>query len=243
MLEADVALRRRLLKLQESNRAILEEHPPEAMARSIHTRMFERDMERRRDRRATSPGFKRMLFPALALTSAIVIFFLAGPPEIGNYNTAQDTAIHDTTRIKGMQEGLYIYRKTDRGPEELRNGSAAKANDLLQVAYISTDRPYGVIVSIDGRGVVTLHYPHEGHASPKLELNRKVLLPRAYQLDDAPGFERFFYISSKTPLSAGSVMAAARELAKDSVRSRVDPIRTEGGMRQISILIEKSAGK
>jgi hypothetical protein len=100
-----------------------------------------------------------------------------------------------------------------------------------------------VIISIDGRGVVTLHYPEEGHAPAKLELNRKVLLPRAYQLDDAPGFERFFYLSSKNPVNVGAVMEAARSLARDPARSRIDPIRTDGGIQQVSIIINKSADR
>ncbi len=97
-----------------------------------------------------------------------------------------------------------------------------------------------MILSIDGRGMVTIHYPPEGKASARLELNKKVLLSSAYQLDDAPGFERFFYISSRRPLRMKEIAEAAERLAKNPDRSRTAALQLKNDIQQFSIIIKKS---
>lgn len=239
MLDSDPALRRRLKALEKSNRTLLEEYPAEMMAARIEESYRQREKSRRRTQKSSMPPYRRLVIPALALTTAAIVVLLVKPLEMGNYMGLRDVGT-DVTRIKGMQAGLYIYRKSARGPEELRDGSTAKANDLLQLAYVSTANPYGVILSIDGRGVVTVHYPPEGKAAARLELNKKVLLSNAYQLDDAPGFERFFYLSSKRPMFMKEITEAAERLAKDPDRSRTAPLELKSGIQQLSIVIKKS---
>jgi hypothetical protein len=59
-----------------------------------------------------------------------------------------------------------------------------------------------LIASIDGAGVVTLHYPANADA-PALATalaQKPTSLPQAYVLDDAPQFERFFFITSEDPI-------------------------------------------
>jgi hypothetical protein len=238
MLDSDPASRRRLRALEKSNRALLEEYPAEMMAARIEEEFSRR---RRAGGRARKPAslYRRFMIPALALTTAAVVIFLVKPLEIGHYTGLRDAGT-DVTRIKGMQTGLYIYRKSARGPEELRDGSTARANDLLQLAYVSTDNLFGAILSIDGRGVVTIHYPPQGRVAARLELNKKVLLSSAYQLDDAPGFERFFYVSSKRPLLMKEITEAAERLAKNQEYSRTAPLDLNDDIQQLSIVIKKS---
>jgi len=201
---------------------------------------IEEDFRRRESaRKSKAPLYRRFVIPALALTTAAIVVFLVKPFEMGNYTELRDAGT-DVARIKGMMTGLYIYRKSARGPEELRDGSTAKANDLLQLAYVSTDNLFGAILSIDGRGVVTVHHPPQGKLAARLELNKKVLLSSAYQLDDAPGFERFFYLSSKRPIYMNEIVEAAERLAKDPDRSRTAPLELDDGIQQLSIVIKKS---
>lgn len=240
MFDSDQTLRRRLRKLEKSNRILLKEFPAEMMAERIKENYRQREKSKQRMQKSSKPPYRRFLIPALALTTAAVVLFLVKPLEIGNYTDIRDAGTADITRIKGMRTGLYIYRKSARGPEELRDGSTARANDLLQLAYVSTANPYGVILSIDGRGVVTIHYPPQGHAAARLDLNKKVLLPNAYQLDDAPSFERFFYISSRRPLRMKEIAGAAERLAKNPGHSRTAPLQLKNDIQQFSIVIKKS---
>jgi len=237
MLDSDPASRRRLKALEKSNRTLLEEYPAEMMAVRIEEGFRRR--ERQGAQKSKAPLYRRFIIPALALTTAAIVVFLVKPFEMGNYTELRDAGT-DVTRVKGMITGLYIYRKSARGPEELRDGSTAKANDLLQLAYVSTDNLFGAILSIDGRGVVTVHHPPQGRLAARLELNKKVLLSSAYQLDDAPGFERFFYLSSKHPIYMNEIVEAAERLAKDPDRSRTAPLELDDGIQQLSIVIKKS---
>jgi hypothetical protein len=65
-----------------------------------------------------------------------------------------------------------------------------------------------VMFSIDGRGTVTRHFPLEKLESVRLEPKGEVSFPTSYQLDDAPGFERFILVTSPEALDARIVEIA-----------------------------------
>ena len=72
------------------------------------------------------------------------------------------TRIKGTEKIDVSKPHILVHRKVNDTVELLESGDEAKAGDLLQIAYVSAGADYGVILSIDGRGVVTLHYPESG---------------------------------------------------------------------------------
>jgi hypothetical protein len=92
---------------------------------------------------------------------------------------------------------IIIYRKTKDEVHLIRSGDAARKGDLLQIAYVSAGQPFGVIFSLDGSGAVTLHYPAEDLSSTKLQPNEQILLKTSYELDDAPAYERFFFVTAQ----------------------------------------------
>ena len=96
---------------------------------------------------------------------------------------------------------LFIYKKTETEVELLKNESFAKENDSLQLSYISGNKKFGCIVSIDGNSIITLHFPGKHGKSPKLKEKGEELLDYSYKLDDAPLFEQFFFITSDTEFS------------------------------------------
>lgn len=67
------------------------------------------------------------------------------------------------------------------------------------MSYVAAGRAHGVIVSIDGRGQVTLHFPADAGAPTALESGRAVPLSHSYELDDAPLFERFMFVTAEAP--------------------------------------------
>ena len=54
---------------------------------------------------------------------------------------------------------LRLYRRVAGADQLLRDGATARPGDLLQLAYAAGGETHGVILSIDGAGSVTLHFP------------------------------------------------------------------------------------
>ena len=111
---------------------------------------------------------------------------------------------------------LSLYLKGDREntlPEEtiLREGNT------VQLAYlVPSGERYGVIYSIDGRSIVTLHYPYGEGQSSLLVSGRRTFLSEAYTLDDAPKFEIFVMVISDEPLNTGVILLEAQKTARTS---------------------------
>jgi hypothetical protein len=109
---------------------------------------------------------------------------------------------------------------------------------VVQVSYVAAGNGYGIILSVDGRGAVTLHAPETGAQSVPLAASGTHALPRAYELDDAPAFERFILVTSSTPFALDEVLAAARALAA-SPQARTAPLPLPEGLTQVSFTLNK----
>ena len=156
-----------------------------------------------------------VLFPAIYLLRARAL----GAGEAGA------AAGHD--RLKGMEieTELSIYLKENPSQlaipveegRKLPDSTLLREGNTVQLAYLTPpgDVYYGVIFSIDGRSVVTLHYPYRRQQSPILTAGKRTFLDEAYTLDDAPDFEIFFMVVSKNPLNTENVLRTAEELAKE----------------------------
>jgi hypothetical protein len=116
-------------------------------------------------------------------------------------------------RIKGLEPALALYRRTAEGSETLAEGAVARKGDLIRVGYRPAGHSYGAIVSIDGAGNVTMHLPPTGARAVALKHEPTVLLDQAYELDDAPGWERFYFVAGDAPFDVATVMQAARDAA------------------------------
>ena len=153
--------------------------------------------------------------------------------------TDPDGEITITTR-KGPEEPavLQIWRETGSDEELLGQGSQARQADLLQLAYIAKGHDHGVILSIDGRGAVTLHSPAEPGGSTQLSLDGRTPLGFSYELDDAPRFERFFLVTSDKPIDVQTVLDAASRLASTDKAHEV-AIPLPGKLEQTAVRIDK----
>lgn len=119
----------------------------------------------------------------------------------------------DVVRLKG-DAALTIDRKSAAGSERLGDDALVQPGDRLQLQYRAADATHGVIVSIDGGGGVTLHHPADASASTELTGSGLVALDHSYELDVAPGFERFFFVTARSPVDIDAVVDAARVLAE-----------------------------
>jgi len=262
----DPEVARRVGELERSNREILAAYPPEEMGRRITGRLEAlasaqgaaaapeqrgaaagRRRARRQDSRREVEGRSLFGLPRLApVTGLVGVAVIAGlllavllPGGLGSGR--RTAAAAEETRLKGLRPHLVVYHKTGSGVETLRENDTVKDSDVLQIGYVSAARPYGVILSIDGRGVVTLHFPTASATAGALEPQGENLLPFAYELDDAPGFERFFFVTSPEPFPVDAVVHAAERLAGSPEQARRVPLELPGGLEQASIVLKKGA--
>ena len=230
----DAGVRARLEALEASDAEINRQYSDDWLARAIAERAA-RERVVPRPRPATAVVRWAALGGASALLVAAVLWLPArfAPPG------ASSTPTGDTVRIKGNVASLMIYRRTSSGSELVSDGDALRRGDLIRVAYRCTDQRFGVIVSIDGRGVVTRHLPAIGTDASALQSGAMALLDQAYELDDAPKWERFFLITSETAFAVQAVLDAAR-----SVTARIgdDPpaaLPLPAQLEQTSFLLRK----
>jgi hypothetical protein len=120
----------------------------------------------------------------------------------------------DGDRLKGTGPAIVAFRKAGDTSAPLRDGDTARERDVIRLGYQSAGRAFGAIVSIDGRGVVTQHLPVSGTTAVRLAASGVALLDAAYELDDAPRFERFCLVTSDRPFDVGVVLDAARTAAR-----------------------------
>ena len=221
-------LRERLLDLERSNAEILAAHPPAQVAARVQARM------------GRAPAFTRRTRSRQVLAMAAGLFLVAGAA--GWRALWRDpVAGPDQTRVKGLGPQLLLFRKSAAGVERLSEDSPARDHDLVQVAYQAAGRRYGVVVSIDGRGVVTRHLPAAGEGAAALQNGPPVALPSAYELDDAPGFERFYLVAADEPFPVGRVLEAVRRRyagGADDGRLELPP-----SMDQYSFVLRKESAR
>ncbi|HPC39733.1 MAG TPA: hypothetical protein PLM53_06445 [Spirochaetota bacterium] len=237
LVAADPSLRKRVDEISESSRAILKRYAPESMAPLILRRAVLAGRTAGRTAEKRSP-WRLFLIPSLA-AAAVVTLVIFVPLFRSGYDSILDPSITDVTRVKGAPAKIFIYRKTGGSAELLANNRRVREKDLLQIAYYSAEDTHGIVLSLDGRGTVTLHYPTPPSTVTAIEKNRQILLPNSYELDDAPGFERFILITSRKPLDVRSVLRAAQRLAKKPVSAKKDDLTIDTPCRQTSLVLLK----
>ena len=233
----DPGVDERLKAIEASNVEILARYRPELMARGIEGRLGEGKGH---------PGKKapgRVWGIPLGMAAILLVAFLA-LPRLAGPRPSDSWRGTDLTRAKGISTNrLLVYRNAAGGPERLAPGGEAAPGDVLQLGYELTARAYGAILSIDGRGSVTYHLPsgYSGGAlrAPLLEEGGRPLLSSAFELDDAPAFERFFLILSSEDFDLDALDKAAHVLASDPGRAAAGALDLPSGLDQLSFTVVK----
>jgi hypothetical protein len=238
---ADPTAQARLEALRASSQEILAALPPAQVAAEV---------ERRRRVAAIAASERsrpRAWLPAMgALAAAAVLALVLMPRDQGGSSGLPEGEI---TRAKGDPH-LVIHRKRGEAVERLGRDASARAGDLLQIAYVAAGHTHGVILSIDGAGVVTLHHPtapEDDTTLATLPGEGVIELAHAYELDDAPAYERFFFVTSVDPPGAASdspidlalILDRAQALARNPAGARSAPLALPGSLQQWSFLLRK----
>lgn len=239
-------IREVLMRLKRSNEEILKQLSPEEMIPKILHR-YDLGQKHGEGSQIKRPDFqKRLILVSSAAAVLACLFVIINYKDI--FHSKKSGGFLDTTRIKGIEDTdmsqthLTIYRKMKDSFELLQDGAKVTEGDIIQIAYVAAGELNGIILSLDGNGVVTLHYPHNMSGPTLLVQEKKILLQNAYVLDDAPQFERFFFISSKEKINVAEILTEAEIFAKDSIRAQTKDIKLKYKLSQHSILLVKETG-
>jgi hypothetical protein len=224
-------LEQRLEALRASDVAFREELDHGQMVSSIAARA--RIARARND--AAKPSTVRYLVPSFAVL-ALMVWFARFEGE----NPQQLPVPEPPEHI--IQKGaphMVLYRRHGEVVDTLSDGARAGAGDMLQLGYFAAQARYGAIVSVDGSGTVTLHFPAAETASTELNEKGEQLLDHSYELDAAPSFERFFFVTSAQPVDVKKVMEAAQALARSPARARHDKLSLAPALEQTFLTLVK----
>jgi hypothetical protein len=192
-----------LALLRNSNEELLAEYPAKEFEEKMRAAKF-KVIEHKKN---------RWLMPfsacaALLIAATVLINIFPGENALEN-SLAQNAVIsEDGTRVKGLKTGLEIWRKTADSSEKLSNNSEAKAGDLLQMRYIAEEKCYGILLSMDGNRVLTIHLSGENDRAKELEAGKIISLENSYELDNAPKSETFYFFTSKNEFALAPIAEA-----------------------------------
>lgn len=240
--QADPALQARLDELEADNRRTLAAHPPQWAVPELERRLRVDRVARQvaAEQRRRERGWSFGPWAAVAAAAAAIALVIAlGPLDSGTDPTPIPGTHDDGIRAKGLRPHLQLHRQIDGGAEALDLGAVAHGGDVLQVSYVAAERTHGVILSIDGAGAVTLHHPATTDGSTALKPGGTVALAHAYRLDDAPDFERFFFVTGARPLDVGRVVEAAERLAHDPDEALGGELPLGDDLEQSTFLLKK----
>ncbi len=127
---------------------------------------------------------------------------------------AMTNSVVEGIRTKGgALSRLRIHlREADGGVRSLRDGDTVPKVAVLQVSLGAGEKAWVAVVSVDAAGQATLHLPEKGDSA--ILVDEETAAPHAFQLDDAPGFERFLLIASPRRFSLDQALSTARRAGR-----------------------------
>lgn len=221
----------RLAQIEQSNQKILDSYPPAQLAASIRLRYEQQ-------RKTTRKSHLRYLIPtsAVVAVAAAALLIITIGKEVPLTIEKPQNLPTEYIGIKGSPQ-LHIHKKTEAGEIRINSGDNATQGDVLQIKFNSSSAKSLMICSVDGHGAVTLHYPEHESDSTSVRTNTKQVLSFGYELDDAPGFERFFMVWTLTniPLDTQRILNTVKTL-KNSESSK---LQLEATLHYKDIIVKK----
>jgi len=210
-----------LSALEKSDREILEAYPAAAMQTAVARKLA----ASRFKNRTSSWNLLRIVACAAALCLVLMVpfFVMKGEGSVAtNMGGISLEAATDENRAKGVGSRIYLYKKVGDQAVKLSDSESVSEGDIIQISYVASGAKYGAIVSVDGNGVVTQHYPEYGYTSALLETNGEIPLEYSYQLDDAPSFERFLMITGDKPFTVSGIVDAVDSFDNKNLSLKAD---------------------
>ena len=237
----DAVFANRVKMLREDNKAILSKLPFEKLAANLGTGAAGTAAK---NVAKNAPRFTLVKFAAAAMfvfAVALTAFFAQRETsvmnervgsDVANVNGSQNTQValaetQSDTRIKGLEARMEVWKKTPAGIVQLNDLDSVGEGDEIQLRYAVPEKCFGLLFSMDGNGALTLHMG-DGEKAVELTPGKMNSLPFAYKLDNAPYFEKFFFVTS------------SKEFAVEE--NDVDKLLKRNDVKVISFTLKK-AGK
>jgi len=203
LLAQDPGLQARIQRLDHHNQRFLGDHPASVVLKKAE---FQPEATPpARNRPLPLPGFALAGLGVAAMVLVLPLVFQNNPGPENRIKGGTGTSRGPSQTLDQASGGISVFLLLGNSSVPLVNGTLAHDKDRIQVALKTVSDEYALLVSIDGTGRVTLHAPDSLKSPLKLATDVPVLLPFAYQLDDAPSFERFVLITGDTPFDPRSV--------------------------------------
>jgi hypothetical protein len=236
---SDETIRRRLEALDQSDEDTWRSYPADDLARRIRQRA---ERSHPADRPVRGASFVKWAAAAAVVTVAAILVVAVPWTLNDDGDVTSGPATADTDTIKGLHPALVLYGWTSSGSRRLADGDTVHPGDLIRIGYVSAGRTFGLILSIDGRGGVTVHLPPDGQQAGRLQSSGTVLLDQSFELDDAPRWERFYFITGQQPFEVAPIVDAVRRAqASDPVNAPRLPLRQD--LDQATFSLSKEAGR
>jgi hypothetical protein len=188
--------------IAQSNKEFFEKYPSDFVKSLVENKLSQSTSSKK-----GSFTIKPSFVLKLGAIAAILVMAFVLPLSIVNSSKVYESVFPgaDQIRVKGKSSTLFVYRNENGKAVRLSNGTMVQEGDILQLSYVCADPEYALIVSVDGNGVVTSHFPEDSTDSALLEKGGEFPLSYSYKLDDAPSFERFYLVTSNEEFSLGSI--------------------------------------
>ena len=222
---SDDNLFQKLGEIQKSNEEILSQYPAEKVKALVEEKIAKKSgLKSSEEKIPVNPVFRKHLniqkiagIAAIACLAVMLPFMLTQKPaNTGAISLEQSISQNAKERAKGVSS-IFVYKKTDDSVLRLKNKAKVAEGDIIQITYVASGAKYGSIISIDGNGYLTQHYPEFGVKASILEANGEIPLEYSYQLDDAPNFERFLFIASENQFDIATLIDAV-----DNIKNPLD---------------------
>lgn len=222
----------RIAALRDDNARELAAYPPGPAVAQIRA-------EAGKQRTARSRRMRAVVLGVATSAAAVLVVAHFARPHAAPVAMHVDDGDGDGVRVKGRAR-LTAFRQVGDQAEQLAPDALCQAGDVIQLRYNAGGKRYGMIASLDGAGVVTLHYPATEDAPPEATklAPQTTALPSSYALDDAPRFERFFFLTANEPIDLQQSLQALHALAQHS-DSADAALELPPGVRQWSLRLRK----
>ena len=189
-------------ELQSSNKEFFEKYPSD-FVKSLVENKLSRSTSSKKGSFTIKPSFVLKL----GAIAAILVMAFVLPLSIVNSSKVYESVFPgaDQIRVKGKSSTLFVYRNENGKAVRLSNGTMVQEGDILQLSYVCSSPKYALIVSVDGNGIVTPHFPEDSTDSGLLERGGEHPLSYSYVLDDAPSFERFYLVTCDEEFSLDDI--------------------------------------
>jgi len=252
-MENNETLQKRVEAIQQSNTEIQASIDEQDALREIKYRIKnneirqEQNKDKHKQQKNSSWGRLAYAMPIVAVITVSTLMLkenISVSPDHGfrgdSYQSNGVVVTEDGVRFKGLQPHINIYQKTEAGAKLIESNASLQAGDSLQLSYVAARQEFRAILSIDGNGVVTQHFPLDTHASVKLKASGELMLDRSYQLDDAPKFEHFFFITSKSTFDLQKVIEHVQIITASTQENTASITGLPEGLNQFMMTIKKA---